>query len=72
MVKPVKKTYEDSFEEGETLDLWLVLEERPGTSLGQKIVYDENEKEFGLASEEDGKLVFLGYNGTLVETLESM
>jgi hypothetical protein len=32
------------------LDAWLVLEERPTTRDGYKIIYDEQQKMFGLAS----------------------
>jgi hypothetical protein len=72
LLKPVKHTYLDTFEEDSTMELWLILDERPGVPTSQKIVYDENENEFGLAGEKDGQPVFLGYYGTLVETLESM
>jgi hypothetical protein len=72
LVKPVKKIYQDSFEKGSTLELWLVLQERPGSSLGYQVVYDEEEKEFGLAEVKGGQPVFLGYYGTLVESVESI
>jgi hypothetical protein len=35
---------------GNTMDAWLVLEERPDTRDGYKIIYDEETNMFGLAS----------------------
>lgn len=73
LVAPVKQTYQDSFAEGATLELWLVLEEVPEDKSGYKIVFDEQERMFGLAmSVVDQPDMFLGYYGTFLNTLEGM
>jgi len=74
LVTPRKGKYQDSFREGETIELWLVLEEDPVTRKGYKIVYDEGRGEFGLAirDDRDNKDVFLGYYGDFLTTLEAM
>ncbi|MFL6230742.1 MAG: hypothetical protein ACJ741_18365 [Pyrinomonadaceae bacterium] len=70
---PVKRLYEDSFRQGETMELWLVLEEVPETSSGYKIVFDEGSGMFGLAiSGAHSNDVFIGFYGTFIETLEGM
>ena len=56
--------------EGDTWDLWLVLEEQPETRSGYKIVFDEETKQFGLAS--GTRSVFIGFYGTFIQTLEGM
>jgi len=73
--QPMKKTYEDSFKEGETIELWLVLEEIPEDESGYKIVFDEESQMFGLAvpgSHENDNDIFIGFYGTFLETLEAM
>ena len=56
--------------EGELSDFWLVLEERPETEDGYKIVFDEQTRQFGLAT---GKQkMFIGFYGTFLQTLEAM
>ena len=73
LVVPTKQIYEDSFNQGETIELWLVLEEVPEDQSGYKIVFGEESRMFGLATKgfrnED---VFLGYHGTFLETLHGM
>ncbi|HUL23766.1 MAG TPA: hypothetical protein VLZ10_20085 [Thermodesulfobacteriota bacterium] len=72
LVKPEKKTYMHLIT-GETLDLWLVLEEDPKERKGYKIVFDETDQQFGLAMTEiSGINLYLGPYGTFMETLESM
>jgi hypothetical protein len=56
--------------EGDTWDLWLVLEEQPETKTGYKIVFDEETKQFGLAT--GARNVFIGFYGTFIQTLEGM
>src|SRR4051812_15495644 len=51
----------------EAFELWIVLEERPETHDGYQIVFDG--RDFGLASSGN---VFLGYYGTLLETLNAI
>ena len=53
-----------------TLNLWLVLLERPDTGKGYAIVYDEAADSFGLAGAADR--IFDGHYGTFLETLEAM
>jgi hypothetical protein len=68
----------DSFRKEQTLDLWLVLEEKPGTKSGYKIIFDDQKQMFGLAicGRESEKEVFhdifIGYYGTFLETLDGM
>ena len=53
--------------------MWLVLEENPRTRGGYKIVFDEQRREFGLATrEQSGRDVLLGFYGTFMETLDAM
>lgn len=73
LVGPTKRRYEDSFHEGQHLDLWLVLEEDPGSRSGYKIVYDEERDMYGLAVKGDkNEDVFIGNHGTFLETLDGM
>ncbi|MGI9105072.1 MAG: hypothetical protein ACR2G4_02360 [Pyrinomonadaceae bacterium] len=73
LIAPAKQIYEDSFRDGETLELWLVLEEAPEDKSGYKIVFDEKSGLFRLAiigfHQRD---VFIGFYGTFLETLEGM
>lgn len=70
---PTKRVYEDSFDQNESLELWLVLEETPEDQSGYKIVFDESSRMFGLAVKGfKNKDVFLGYYGSFLETLEGM
>jgi hypothetical protein len=74
LVVPIKHDYRDSFNEGDVISLWLVLEEVPEDSSGYKIVFDETTRRFGLATGDAQRLedVFLGFYGTFLETLEAM
>jgi hypothetical protein len=69
LVTPQRMTFA-GHAEGDTWDLWLVLEEQPETKNGYKIVFDEETKQFGLAS--GTRNVFIGFYGTFIETLEGM
>ncbi|HYX71806.1 MAG TPA: hypothetical protein VE732_03480 [Nitrososphaera sp.] len=73
LVPPTKLVYQDSFKEGETIELWLVLEEIPEDKSGYKIIFDEESRMFGLATGgAHGHDVFIGFYGTFLETLEGM
>lgn len=73
VVPPVKQVYDDSFNEGKTIQLWLVLEEVPEDKSGYKIVFDEKTKMFGLATPGfHGLDGFIGFYGTFLKTLMSM
>jgi hypothetical protein len=57
------------------IESWLVLEEKPRSRDGYKIVYSETESCFGLASEgfpEDPHLVLTGWYGDFWTTFEGM
>jgi hypothetical protein len=75
---PIRKTYADSFRKEQTLDLWLVLEEKLGTKSGYQIIFDDQKQMFGLAiwgreSEKEAfHDIFIGYYGTFLETLDGM
>jgi hypothetical protein len=56
--------------EGNISDFWLVLEEQPETQDGYKIVFDEQTRQFGLATGK--RKVFIGFYGTFITTLEAM
>jgi hypothetical protein len=64
--------FEDSFNKGEIVQLWLVLEERPDDKDGYKIVYDPSDNEFGLATPGTELPVLISFYGSFVETLEGM
>lgn len=73
LVEPTRRVYENSFRQGEMIELWLVLEEVPDDQSGYKIVFDEGSRMFGLAtSNVGGPDVFLGNYGSFLETLEAM
>ncbi len=75
LVTPRKLQFKNSFpnyKRGEPLDLWIVLEETPGTRGGYLIVYNEEEREFGLAVWGDDLPIFIGCYGTFISTLVGM
>jgi hypothetical protein len=57
---------------GAPLDLWLVLEEVPGSRNSYVIVFDERNGKFGLGVWSSDEVVFIGYHGTFMETLDGM
>jgi hypothetical protein len=59
-------------EGGQPLDLWIVLEETPGTKDGYLIAFDERKHKFGLADWNGDIPVFLGYHGSFMDTLEGV
>lgn len=72
LVIPTRLRCENSFREGEFLDLWLVLREHPAEESGYLIVFDETANEFGLAVYGAERRVFIGYYGSFTETLSAM
>ena len=66
-VTPERRTFHDSFTDG-PLEAWLVLEERPDTRDGYRIVYGEERESFGLVT--DG--VLIGWYGAFVDAVEGM
>src|SRR5258706_8070647 len=63
---PIKMILKDSFNDNKEEEFWVVLEEDKENHKGYKIIFDENNKKFGLATEND---VFIGYYGTFSYTL---
>ncbi len=72
LILPLRQRYEDSFLEGRTVELWLVLEENPEGESGYQIIFDERRRQFGLAVKSKGGRVFIGYHGSFLNTLEGM
>lgn len=75
LVEPRKVRCRNTFPKlngGRPLDLWVVLEEVPGSKDGYLIVFDERKGAFGLADWTNDTVVFLGYHGTFLETLDGM
>lgn len=75
LVEPRRVACINTFPEvwdGELIDLWVVLEEAPGTAKGYLIVFDEESREFGLAHRSGSAPVFLGIYGTFIDTFDGM
>lgn len=73
LVEPYQETFEDSFREGELLDLYVVLKEDPINDAGYQIVCDSQTGRFGLSISGKGeRRVFLGFYGSFLETLQGM
>ncbi len=73
LVTPQQRSYFDSMDDSRMLDLWRVLEEDPDTHAGYEIVFDEQDRSFGLATtDQHGRDLFLGCYGTFMETLDAM
>jgi predicted RNase H-like HicB family nuclease len=72
LVPPCKLRFIDSFREGQFLDLWMVLEECPGSDTGYLVVFDDLRQHFGLAVRGGGVPVFIGFYGSFTETLSGM
>src|SRR5262245_22614344 len=69
LVPPRRVTCRNTFPQlrgGKALDVWLVLEEMPGSHDGYVIVFDEINQQFGLAGWNNGGLSFFGYHGTFL------
>ncbi len=70
LIKPVRQTYINAFDNSQTFELWTVLIESED---GYRIFYDEEEDTFGLASKSlNGDLMYLANYGTFLETLAGM
>ena len=78
LVEPRKISAQNTFPhpgrpEPKTLDLWLVLEELPGENDGYLILFDQDLHEFGLGIwGKGGGIVFIGYYGSFLSTLQGM
>jgi hypothetical protein len=72
LVRPEKRPFRGP-EPGEFRDLWLVLEEDPVTRRGYKIVFDEENRSFGLAyPSRQGELMLLGFYGSFLDAYNGM
>jgi hypothetical protein len=79
VIPPYPKTFRNSFFESqsevpfrrrETLTMWVVVDElQESDKEGYLIVFDDRDKKYGLAIKPD---LFIGYYGTLVETIAAM
>jgi hypothetical protein len=67
LIPPSRITLKSNLD-NDTWNLWLVLEERTVTKDGYKIVFDEHSKQFGAAK----GMIFLGFEGTFIQTLEAI
>lgn len=73
LVEPYLQKFEKSFKKGEMVDVYIVLEENPESKNGHQIIYDPQEKIFGLGLSEEGKYhLLLGYYDTFLESLNGM
>jgi hypothetical protein len=73
LLSPERQTFQDALDDSKQFDLWLVLEENPKTRGGYKIVFDEQRRQFGLATrDQHGRDIFLGFYGTFIETFDAM
>jgi hypothetical protein len=73
LVTPERRLLSDFRDESKTLEMWLVLEEDADTHTGYRIVFDEKERQFGLAIEGmHGRDVWLGYYGSFLQTFDGM
>ncbi len=73
LVEPYIETLEDSFKEGHMVQMYVVLKEHPESDEGYQIVYDPKENMFGLSIQGKEQLrVFLGFDGTFLESLQGM
>ena len=72
LAEPTRVTCTDGFEKGRQFDAWLVLEERPDGDNGYRIIFEEESGKFGLAVGPREDLVFIGFSGLFLTTVEGM
>ncbi len=75
LVQPRKVVCQNTFPQlnkGKPLELWIVLEEEPGSKECYFIVFDERKYSFGLAYGSPDKPAFNGYYGTFLAALAGM
>ena len=72
LVEPRQVTFDDPLN-GDTVELWLVLEEDPESRDGYKVVYDDENGSFGLAisDQKDGPS-FIGLYGGFLDAYDAM
>jgi hypothetical protein len=72
LITPQKQIFYSSANIEDQFELWIVLEEKPDDT-GYKIVFDEESKEFGLATPGwNKKNCYLGSYGSFWEAFEAM
>jgi hypothetical protein len=72
LARPESRTFLDSLDGNQPVQMWLVLEEDPANHSGYQIVFDDSRGAFGLAVPGTGSAVFIGYYRSFVDTLEAM
>lgn len=67
---PVRLPFHTAWDPDQSLDLWLVLEERSeGTYC---IAFDDEEQVFGIGTRIEDGMLLLGFYGTFPEALEAL
>lgn len=69
---PTKLRHVDSHRNEDAGEFWLVFEECSEPGRGYTVVYDEDLNQFGLGLKDQNELMFLGFYGGFVKTLNSM
>jgi hypothetical protein len=75
LVPPRKVRCKNTFPElrgGKPFDVWIVLEETPGSPDGYLIIFDEGRQAFGLADWYEGRPSLCGFYGSFRATLIGM
>jgi hypothetical protein len=73
LVEPYPATFEMSFRDSETVELYVVLEESQNSEKSYQIAYNPVEKLFGLCLLTQGEnRLLLGYYDTFLDALEGM
>ena len=72
LVTPTRVTCTDGFHRENRFDAWLVLEERPDSEDGYRIIFDEQTGNFGLTCGPRRDLVFIGFSGSFLNTVQGM
>lgn len=74
LVEPHVETFDlmDNASPPPTVDLWVVLEERPDEKDGYKVVFDEATHKFGLALDGETRPYYVGSYGTFLKAFKAM
>jgi hypothetical protein len=73
LVEPYRETFEVAFEEGETIELYVVLKERPNSNEGYHIACDPETWQFALTiGGNENRRIFLGFYGSFLDTFRGM
>jgi hypothetical protein len=69
LLKPPQRGEFISDTDGAVWDLWLILNSPLGMGRGYKIVFDEQSRQFGIAT---APSVFVGFWGSFAQTLDAL